>query len=127
MAEGLTKHVDRSNLDKNMNECGFAFRVGRHELCPFLGDVEVVGQAQLVQCVFFPFAAMACARTSMAQLELTLDPDQYWIKRGFNLDLNCDQTWTRINLGVGYNLGLAAIGAIWGSILCSVHRVGVVQ
>ena len=39
MSDGLTKHVDRSRLEKHMNECGFTFRDGRHELWPHLGDV----------------------------------------------------------------------------------------
>ena len=39
VADGMTKHVDRSKLEKYMKECGFAFRDGRHELCPYLGDV----------------------------------------------------------------------------------------
>ncbi len=39
VADGLTKHVDRSKLGKCMNEYGFTFRDGRHELCPQLGDV----------------------------------------------------------------------------------------
>ncbi len=38
-ADGLTKHVGRSKLDKYMKDCGFTFRDGRHELCPHLGDV----------------------------------------------------------------------------------------
>ena len=38
VADGLTKHVDRSKLEKHMNECGFTFRDGRHELCTHLGD-----------------------------------------------------------------------------------------
>ncbi len=39
VAVGLTKHVDRSKLEKYMKDCGFTFRDGRHELCPHLGDV----------------------------------------------------------------------------------------
>ncbi len=38
-ADGLTENVDRSTLDKYMIECGFIFRDGRRELCPYLGDV----------------------------------------------------------------------------------------
>ncbi len=37
VADGLTKHVDRSKLKKHMKECVFNFRDGRHELCPYLG------------------------------------------------------------------------------------------
>ncbi len=36
VADGSTKHVDRSSLEKHMKECGFAFRDGRHEVCPYL-------------------------------------------------------------------------------------------
>ena len=39
VADGLTKLVDRSKLEKHMSECGFACRDGRDELCPYLGDV----------------------------------------------------------------------------------------
>ena len=38
VADGLTKHVDRSKLDQYMKACGFVFREGRHDLCPHLGD-----------------------------------------------------------------------------------------
>ncbi len=53
VADALTKHVD-SKLEKHMSDFGFTFRDGRHDLCPYLGDVQVLRQAQLVQCVF-PF------------------------------------------------------------------------
>jgi hypothetical protein len=39
LAGGLTKHVDRNEIEKYMDECGFTFRDGRHEVCPHLGDV----------------------------------------------------------------------------------------
>ncbi len=39
VADGLTKHVDLSKLEKYMNECGYTFRDGRHDLCPYLADV----------------------------------------------------------------------------------------
>ncbi len=39
VADGLTKHVDRSKLEKNVSDCGITFRDGRHEICPCLGDV----------------------------------------------------------------------------------------
>ncbi len=39
VADGLTKHVDRSKLEKYMRECGSTFRDRRHELCPYFGDV----------------------------------------------------------------------------------------
>ncbi len=39
VADGLTKLIDRSRLEKYMKECGFSFRDWRHELCPYLGDV----------------------------------------------------------------------------------------
>ncbi len=34
MADGLTKHVARKTMENQMNQCGFAFRDGRHELRP---------------------------------------------------------------------------------------------
>ncbi len=39
VADGFTKHVDRSKLEEYMSECGFPFRDGRHEFCLHLGDV----------------------------------------------------------------------------------------
>ncbi len=39
VADGLTKRVDRSTLEKYMKERGLAFRDGRHEYRPHLGDV----------------------------------------------------------------------------------------
>ncbi len=39
VADGLTKHVDRSKQEKYMSEYGATFRDGRPELCPYLGDV----------------------------------------------------------------------------------------
>ncbi len=39
VADGLTKHVDRTKLAKYMKDRGFTFRDGRHELCPYIGDV----------------------------------------------------------------------------------------
>ncbi len=39
VADGLTKHVDRSKLDSYMKDCGYTFRDGRHEFCPHSGDV----------------------------------------------------------------------------------------
>ncbi len=39
VADGLTKHVERSNMERFMEKCGFVRREGRHELCPYLGDV----------------------------------------------------------------------------------------
>ena len=38
VADGLTKHVDRSKMDYYMKQCGFVFKDGRHELSPHLGD-----------------------------------------------------------------------------------------
>ena len=38
VADGLTKHVDRNKMDYYMEVCGFVRRVGRHPLCPVLGD-----------------------------------------------------------------------------------------
>ena len=39
VADVLTEQVDRSKLERYMNECDFTFRDRRHELCPHLGDV----------------------------------------------------------------------------------------
>ena len=39
VADGLTKHVDRSKLEKYMSGCGSNFRDGRHKCCLFLGHV----------------------------------------------------------------------------------------
>ena len=39
VADGLTKHVDKSKLEYYMKSCGFIFKDGRHEFCPHLGDV----------------------------------------------------------------------------------------
>ncbi len=39
IADGLTKHVERSKMDMHMEKCGFVRREGRHELCPYIGDV----------------------------------------------------------------------------------------
>ncbi len=33
VADGLTKHVERTKMDHYMKECGFVRRSGRHELC----------------------------------------------------------------------------------------------
>ena len=38
-ADGLTKHVERSNMEMCMERCGFVRREGRRDLCPYLGDV----------------------------------------------------------------------------------------
>jgi hypothetical protein len=40
VADSLTKHFDRSKLEKCMSECGFAFRDGRHEFFPYFADVQ---------------------------------------------------------------------------------------
>ncbi len=51
LADGLTEHIDRCNLEKYVKECGFVFRYGRQEECRHIG----IRQASLVQCVFaFP-------------------------------------------------------------------------
>ncbi len=39
VADCLTKHVERNNMEKYMSECGFGLRDGRHDLCPQIGDV----------------------------------------------------------------------------------------
>ena len=38
VADGLTKHVDRAKMEKYMADCGVRFAVGRHKLCPHLGE-----------------------------------------------------------------------------------------
>ncbi len=38
VADGLTKHVDRQNMEQYMKACSIARRSGRHELSPSLGD-----------------------------------------------------------------------------------------
>ncbi len=38
IADGLTKHVERAQMDCYIKKCGFARRSGRHVLCPRLGD-----------------------------------------------------------------------------------------
>ena len=38
VADGLTKHVDRQNMEQYMKACGMVRRSGRHELSPQLGD-----------------------------------------------------------------------------------------
>jgi hypothetical protein len=60
-ADGLTKHVDRSRLEKYMSEYGSTLRDGRHELCPHL--------AVLISSFLF-FAAMVrtSVYTSLEQL-----------------------------------------------------------
>ncbi len=39
VADGLTKHVERSERGMYMERCGFVLHEGRHELRPYLGDV----------------------------------------------------------------------------------------
>jgi hypothetical protein len=39
VADGLAKHVDRSNMEMHMERGGFVRRGGRHEFCPYVGDV----------------------------------------------------------------------------------------
>ncbi len=38
VADGLTKHVERNNMDVYMDKRGFALRDGRHVLCPHLAN-----------------------------------------------------------------------------------------
>ncbi len=38
VADGLTKHVERNNMEMHMEKFGFTFRDGRHEQCHHLGD-----------------------------------------------------------------------------------------
>ncbi len=38
VADGMTKYVVRSKLEKCANDCGFSFRDGRHELFTHLED-----------------------------------------------------------------------------------------
>ncbi len=39
VADGLTKHVERYKMDAYMKACGVVPKSGRHELCPYSGDV----------------------------------------------------------------------------------------
>ncbi len=39
VADGVTKHVERSKMEMLMEKCGFALREGQCEFCPHLGDV----------------------------------------------------------------------------------------
>ncbi len=39
VADGLTKHVERSKMEMYMEKCGFVLCEGRHERRPYLGDV----------------------------------------------------------------------------------------
>ncbi len=39
VADGLTKHVERGEMETYMEKCGFVRHAGRHELCPCFGDV----------------------------------------------------------------------------------------
>ena len=38
VADGLTKHVDKQNMEQYVKACGIAKRSGRHELSPMLGE-----------------------------------------------------------------------------------------
>ena len=38
VADGLTKHVDRTKMDEYLKKCGLARRNCRHELCPHLSE-----------------------------------------------------------------------------------------
>ncbi len=39
VADGLTKQVERSKMDKYMEKCGYVIREGRRDLGPYLGEV----------------------------------------------------------------------------------------
>ncbi len=39
VADGLTKHVERSKMQMYTEKCGFVRREGGHEFPPYLGDV----------------------------------------------------------------------------------------
>ncbi len=103
VADGLTKHVDRSKLEKYMNECGFTLRDGQHEVCPHLGDGKFFVRFNWLN-ILSPLLQPCHIRE---YLWFSLDPPwiQIRINLGFKLDLtlNLDQprswsrTWT--NLG----------------------------
>ena len=38
VAAGLTKHVDKEQMEQYLKACGFVKRSGRHELNPALGE-----------------------------------------------------------------------------------------
>ncbi len=38
VADGFSNEVERSKMETHVEECGFARREGRHELCPYFRD-----------------------------------------------------------------------------------------
>ncbi len=58
VADGLTKNVERSNMEMHMDKCGFVLREGRHELCPYLGDFGGLRQGSIWSNLHFVFSLL---------------------------------------------------------------------
>ncbi len=75
VADGLTKHVDRSKLEKYMNVCGFGLSDGRHQLCLTSEMSEFFVE---FDCFSSLFHCLQSWRVHEFQW-LNLDTDQPWI------------------------------------------------
>ncbi len=87
VADRLTKHVDRSKLEK------YATNVDSHSA---MGDLSCAPTLEMFKFFvrFNWFNMFSHIRshgmcTTMIQLELSLDSDQYWVEHGFNFGLTC--------------------------------------
>ncbi len=70
IADGLTKHVERSKMEMHMEKCGFVLCEGRRKLCPYFRDAWVLRRSSIWSNSFFPCCSHGAVMNSIGVVRL---------------------------------------------------------